>query len=153
MRITNELLEAFLNCKTKAYRKLGGHVGIKSDYEVMTEAAIQSAREATLARLSKKCNAGDVPRGLLITSSALKLAAPLLIDAIFEDERTLIRFDAIKRDDKSPASGGNHYIPILHSRAHKAGRREKLMLAIVGMALGRAQGLRPAQGIVAPRTG
>ena len=39
MRITNEVLEAYLNCKTKGHLKLVGQTGTKSEYEAMTEAA------------------------------------------------------------------------------------------------------------------
>jgi hypothetical protein len=37
MPITNEILEAYPNCKTKAYLKLAGESGAASDYEAMTE--------------------------------------------------------------------------------------------------------------------
>jgi hypothetical protein len=41
MKISNEILEAYLNCRTKGYLKLVGETGTKSDYEAMTEAAKQ----------------------------------------------------------------------------------------------------------------
>ena len=39
MKITNEILEGYLNCKTKGHLKLAGEGGTKSDYEAMTTAA------------------------------------------------------------------------------------------------------------------
>ena len=32
-KITRQVLESYLNCKTKAHLKLAGQQGIKSDYE------------------------------------------------------------------------------------------------------------------------
>ena len=37
MKITNEILEGYLNCKTKGHLKLAGESGTKSDYEAMTD--------------------------------------------------------------------------------------------------------------------
>ena len=37
MKITNEVLEGYLNCKTKGHLKLAGETGTKSDYEAMTD--------------------------------------------------------------------------------------------------------------------
>jgi hypothetical protein len=51
MRITNEVLEAYLNCKTKAHLKLASESGTKSDYESMTTADKEASREAALANL------------------------------------------------------------------------------------------------------
>ncbi len=39
MKITREVLEAYLNCKTKGHLKLAGETGTESDYEAMTKAA------------------------------------------------------------------------------------------------------------------
>jgi hypothetical protein len=49
MKITNEVLEGYLNGKTKGHPKLAGECGTPSDYEAMTAAARRAAREATRA--------------------------------------------------------------------------------------------------------
>ena len=38
-KITRDIIESYLNCKTKGHLKLAGETGTKSDYEAMTEAA------------------------------------------------------------------------------------------------------------------
>ena len=63
MKITNEILEAYLNCKTKGHLKLVGETGTKSDYEAMTEAASRASRELSLARLVARYGEGDAYRG------------------------------------------------------------------------------------------
>ena len=79
----------------------------------------------------------------------LKQGAPFLLDANLESEGLSLRFDALKRVDGASKLGDHHYLPILHNHGDKVGRREKLLLAVFGLALARVQGLRPAVGLVA----
>ena len=71
------------------------------------------------------------------------------MDSDLEDEGLSLRLDALKRVDGASKVGDHHYIPILHSHSDKVGRREKLLLAVLGLALARIQELRPASGLVA----
>ncbi len=59
MKITNEILEGYLNCKTKGHLKLAGETGTKSDYEAMTRRrpAWRRGRRA-LARLVARFGGG-----------------------------------------------------------------------------------------------
>src|SRR5207248_3246244 len=99
MKITNEILEGYLNCKTKGYLKLVGEVGTKSDYVTMTEATRRASRESSLAGIVARYGEGDGYRGTAITAAILKRGAPLLVDAIVEDDGMSIRFDGRKRTD------------------------------------------------------
>jgi hypothetical protein len=77
MRITNEVLEGYLNCKTKGGLKLAGEAGIRSDYEAMTTAASQVSRESALANLVSRFSEADACRGVRVTATTL---SPLLDD-------------------------------------------------------------------------
>ena len=149
MKITNEILEAYLNCKTKGHLKLVGETGTKSDYEAMTEAARRASRGLSLARLATRYGEGNTYRGTAITTATLKQGAPLLANAILEDDGMSIRFDGLKRTDGASKLGGHHYVPVLHNHGDKFGRQQKLLLAVLGIMLDRVQGLRPATGLVA----
>ena len=59
MKITNEILEAYLNCKTKGHLRLIGETGTKSDYEAMTEAAGRASREVSLAGIVARYGEGN----------------------------------------------------------------------------------------------
>src|ERR1700679_4293619 len=69
MKITNEVLEAYLNCKTKGHLKLVGETGTKSDYEAMIEAAGRASRETAIARLVARYGEGDICTGTAITDA------------------------------------------------------------------------------------
>jgi predicted RecB family nuclease len=149
MKITNEVLEGYLNCKTKGHLKLVGESGTKSDYEAMTEAASQASRELSLAGLVARYGEGNAFRGTAITAAMLKQGAPLLADAILEDDGVSILLDALKREDGASKLGEHHYLPILYNHGDKVGRLKKLLLAVLGLTIARVQGLRPSVGLVA----
>jgi hypothetical protein len=147
MKITNEVLEGYLNCKTKGHLKLKGEGGIKSDYEAMTTVAKEASRESALANLVIRFGNEDC-RGIAVTAATLKQGAQLLVDATLEDDSLAIRFDGLKRADGASKLGDHHYVPIMHIHGDTLGRSSKLLLAVLGLVIARVQGLRPAVGLV-----
>jgi predicted RecB family nuclease len=148
-KIFQDIIESYLNCKYKGHLKLTGKSGTISDYEAMTTAARASSREQALTRLAARFGEGAAGRGAAVTAALLKQGAPFLLDASVEDGGLSLRLDALKRIGGASKVGDHHYIPILHSYGDKVGRREKLLLAVLGLALARIQGLRPASGLIA----
>lgn len=149
MKITNEILEGYLNCKTKGHLKLAGERGTQSDYDAMTTAAGRASREAALTRLVARFGEGDAGRGVSATAATLKEGIPLLADATLEDDGMLIRLDALMRTDGASKLGEHHYLPILHNQGDKVGQPRKWLLAVFGLVLAHVQGVRPALGLVA----
>jgi predicted RecB family nuclease len=148
-KITRDIIESYLHCKYKGHLKLAGKSGTISDYEAMTTAASATSRGQAMARLIARFSEGDACRGMTITAGTLKQAALLLADAAFEDEGLSLHFDALKRADGASKVGDHHYVLVLHNDGDKIGRRQKLLLAVFGLALARVQDLRPALGLVA----
>ena len=148
-KITRDIIESYLNCKYKGHLKLAGGSGTPSAYEAMTAAISRASREEAVARLAVRFGVGDGCRGIAVTAATLKQEKPLLADATIEDETVSLRFDALKRADGASKLGGHHYVPVLHHHGDKVGRRQKLLLAVLGFALDRVQGLQPAVGLVA----
>jgi predicted RecB family nuclease len=146
MKITNEVLEGYLNCKTKGRLKLAGEVGTRSDYEVMITEARQASREVALAKLVARFP--DACRRGAVTTETLKNGSSILVDVTLEDEALSLRFDGLKKADGASKLGSHHYLPVLHVLGDKVGSRQKLLLAMFGIVLDRVQGLRPATGLV-----
>jgi hypothetical protein len=138
MKITKEIVEAHLNCKTKAHLKLAGETGTKSDYEVMSFASKEDSRAKALARFG----VAETCRGMPLIAATLKQGAPLLVDVTFEDESLSLRFDALKRVEGA-------YVPVLHHDGDKVGKHQKVLLAVYALVLGRLQGQIPAFGLIA----
>jgi predicted RecB family nuclease len=72
-----------------------------------------------------------------------------LADAKLEDESLSLRFDALKRAHGPSRLGQHHFLPALHHHGEKVGRQQKVLLAVLGLALARVQGVRPTAGLVA----
>ena len=51
--ITRPVLEAHLQCKYKAYLRLTGEHGTKSDYEVLLDNRRAEVRQAAIAKIQK----------------------------------------------------------------------------------------------------
>jgi predicted RecB family nuclease len=149
-KITRDTIEAYLNCKYKGHLKLTGESGTISDYEAMATAARASSREQVLSRLAARFDEGTADRGATICAALLQQGAPFLLDASLEGDGLSLRLDALKRMDGAASRVGDHYyLPVLHVHGDKVGLREKTLLALGGLALAGAQGLRPAVGLVA----
>jgi predicted RecB family nuclease len=148
-KITRDLIESYLNCKYKGHLKLAGESGTPSDYEMMTTAARQESRERAVGGLVSRFGEGDAGRGTIVTAAILRQGTPLLADVDLEDEGLSLRCDALKRAAGPSKLGDYYYIPVLHNDGDKVGRQHKLLLAVLGLALARVQGLRPADGLVA----
>ena len=148
-KITRDIIESYLNCKYKGHLKLTGESGTQSEYETMTTAARASSREQAIAGLIARFGDGDAGRGTIVTAATLTQGAPLLADADLEDDAMSFRLDALRRADGASKLGDHYYVPVLHTHGDKVGRRERLLLAVLGFTLGYVQGLRPATGLVA----
>src|SRR5262249_4685438 len=138
----------YLNCKYKGHVKLAGECGTISDYEAMTTAARQASREAAVANLLAHHGDSDFCRGRPVNTATLKRGARLLADAERQAARLSLRFDGLKRVDGASKLGDHHYVPVLHICADSVGRRQRLLLAVLGLALAPVQGLRPAAGLI-----
>jgi predicted RecB family nuclease len=148
-KITRDIIESYLNCKYKGHLKLNGVNGTPSDYEVMTTAASASSREQALVGLVARFGGEVTCRGTTVTAATLKRGALLLADAHLEDDSMSLGVDALKRADGASILGSHYYVPILYNHGNKVSRRQKLLLAAMGLMLGRVQGLRPITGLVA----
>src|SRR5262249_31944128 len=146
-KITRDIIESYLNCKYKGHLKLAGESGTPSDYETLTTAARQGAREQAGAGLVARLGEGDAGRGRTVTAAILRQGTPLLVDVDLEDEGLSFRCEALKRAEGASKLGDHHYVPVLHDYRDKVGRPQKVLLAVLGIMLGRVQGLRPATGL------
>jgi predicted RecB family nuclease len=87
-------------------------------------------------------------RGNAVSTATLKRGAPFLANARFEDEELSLCFDGLLSADGASRVGGHHYLPVLHNQGEKVSRRQRIVLAVFGLALARIQGLRPATGLI-----
>jgi len=147
-KITREVLEAYLNCKTKAYLKLGGQQGIVSDYEALLAANRQAVRQQAIGKILARNPEGEVARDIILTAAALGEGACYVLNAILGDDLLSLCFDGLKRVDGPSKLGDFHYVPMLFHEGRKVGKEQKLLLEVYGLLLFQIQGRVPANGLV-----
>ncbi|WP_422923309.1 IS66 family transposase [Singulisphaera sp. PoT] len=146
--ITRHVIESYLNCGYKGHLKLGGEQGTPSEYEALLASSSQTLRAEALSRLMARFGEGNADSGAAITPATLKRGMPLLVDAVLRDDDLSLDFDGLRMADGPSQIGGHHYVPILHHEGSRAGHRQKQLLAMYGLALGKVQGKQPAFGLL-----
>jgi predicted RecB family nuclease len=147
-KITRDVLEAYLDCKTKAHLKLAGQRGMKSDYEGLLAATRQEVRQTAIAHIHAQYPEGDVARDIPLTAAALRAGPSFILDAALEDDLLALNFDGLKKVDGSSKLDDFHYIPALFHEGRKLNKGQRLQLELFGLLLSQVQGRLPASGVV-----
>jgi predicted RecB family nuclease len=146
-KITREILESYLYCRTKAHLKLVGEQGNKSDYEMLLGANREEVRQQAIGKILSKHPQEQVPRDIFLTADELRTGPTYVLDAILEDDLVSLRFDGLKRVDGPSKLGDFHYVPILFHEGRKVGGQQRLLLELNGLLLYRIQARLPAFGL------
>ncbi len=137
--ISNDLFRDFLNCKYKAFLKISGRSGQKSDYENLQAALLQDYRHQAekhlLHSLRPDATVEHDPASL---SEAIGRGPAAITSAKVAADGISCHFDALIR--VSASSCRAEYLPILYQYANQISKYEKLLLAFCGLALTRLQG-------------
>jgi predicted RecB family nuclease len=147
-KITREILEAYLHCKTKAHLKLAGQQGSVSEYEALLAEKRLHVRQMAVGKILAKYPKGEVARDIPLTVAALRAGPSFVLDAILEDDRLSLCFDGLKRVDGLSKLGDFHYVPILFHEGRKVGKKQRELLGLHGLLLSRIQGRLPERGII-----
>src|SRR5271165_7000853 len=107
-KITRDILEAYLSCKTKAHLKLAGQQGIRSDYEAMLAETRQEVRKTAIDKILALNPEGKVVRDIILTTAALREGLSFVLNATLEDDLLSLNFDGLKRVDGPSTLGDFH---------------------------------------------
>ncbi len=147
-KINRQILEAYLNCNTKAHLKLAGQQGIVSDYEALLVANRQAVRQQAIGKILARNPEGEVARDIILTAAALREGPSFVLNATLEDDLLSLSFDGLKRVDGPSMLGDFQYVPMLFHEGQKVGKEQRLLLEIYGLLLSRLQGRMPSSGII-----
>src|SRR5262245_11657137 len=129
-RITREVLEAYLYCKTKAHLKLAGQQGNVSDYEALLSENRREVWQTAISRILSKHPETEVARDILLTAAALRAVTSFVLDATLEDDLLSLRFDGLKKVDGPSKLGDFHNVPMLFHEGGKVGKQQRLLLVL-----------------------
>ena len=147
-KITREIMEAYLNCKTKAHLKLTGQQGNVSDYEALLISTRQEVRQQAVGKILARNPDREVARDIPLTAATLRVGSSFVLNATLEDDLLSLSFDGLKRVEGSSKLGDFHYVPMLFHEARKIGKEQRLLLEVYGLLLSQIQGILHAYGVV-----
>src|SRR5262245_41801015 len=125
LALTDDVFAAFLKCRYKAYLRLRGETGDRSDYQ-RTQDGLDAAYRAIATEDLLRRHAGQrVVQGPLSLPDALRSGAALITDATASDAGESCRIDALERHGSGPAALSR---PILLVRREKATAGDRLLL-------------------------
>src|SRR5580658_9514134 len=98
-KITYDVLEAQQHCRRKAYFRLCGEVGVKSDFEKLALVARQELRPKVIAKIGRRYAEGELGMEVYLSNPVLREGLPFILNAYVEDNYNSIRIDGLKRVD------------------------------------------------------
>src|SRR5262249_48630109 len=126
-KVTRDVLEGYLHCKTKAHLELTGQQGSVSDYEKLLIASREEVRQTAIVKILEHYPENEVEKGIPLTVAALRAGPSFVLDATLEDGLVSLGFDGLKRSDGPSKLGNYHYIPMLFHEGRKIRKEQKLL--------------------------
>ena len=147
-KVTREVLDSYLRCKTKGFLTLAGRDGIKSDYERWRNEAEERQRLAATANLLARFRGYQVADGVNLRASRLRAGIDdLILHGRFENALISMNIDALVKAGALETLDQGHYIPVLfHNGAVRA--PEKALIELFALLLSELQERGPDVGLV-----
>jgi predicted RecB family nuclease len=148
--ITDELLEAFLQCKYKARLRALGRTGQPADFEKHRTSQAQAHRAQVQAKLFPLPKAAPGPESppALLDAETLKQGQARLQDVRVQSANLAASIDAVELIDVPSALGCFSYRAIQYVREPNPPVSAKLLLAYRSILLGEVQGMVPSSGVM-----
>jgi len=148
-KITREVLENYLHCKTKAFLTLTGEFGIKkSDYEAWRLEEVTRKKDSVGDNFVAHYRDRKVEEDVLLTAPDMTNLADVILRARFENEQFSLSFDGLVKNERSATQSGNPtYVPVLFEEG-KVRALQKTMLGLLALVVSEVQETQPTFGLV-----
>jgi predicted RecB family nuclease len=147
-KITYDVLDARQRCRLKAFFRLRGEEGTKSELEALFLEMRRELRAKAIEKIRRQCAASELATDIAVSRDVLHKGIPFILHGHLEDDRYAIRFDGLKKVDGASIIGDYHYEPVMFSESPSARKSERLLLAMLAVLLSRIQGTAPSRGIL-----
>jgi predicted RecB family nuclease len=139
--INDEIIESYLNCKYKAYRKLNNEQGIIKEFEILQEEQLSMRKQEFYNRLLEKYGKKQLSKGYKFKNSSITLRAKALIQPILDTDTYQLSFDAIEIVTNKKSPSRKLYIPLLVTSKERVSKKEKLSIVIKCVILSKICGI------------
>ena len=139
--IDDEIIESFVNCKYKAYRKLNNELGVKTEFELLREEQLSVRKKEFYKCLSEKHGENNLLKGYNFGKNRRVPRMDVIIQPTLCTQTYQISFDAIEINPDNKPNSKKMKIPILISPKEKISKIEKLSVAIKCVILSKTCGV------------
>lgn len=146
MKITNDLFSSYVRCKYKAVLKAGRKIGIISNYEKFQMEKESEFKAKAVRKIIEQYGESQVLYNRSYDLSELHHSKPILLGVEINYQDIQIQVDALENLRAKSGFESFGYIPILFIYKNKIGKEEKLLLAFLAYALGKAQRIKIQYG-------
>jgi predicted RecB family nuclease len=145
MRVTTEIIEAYLNCPTKCFLRAHSEVGTGNAYADWVRTETEGYRNASIKRLMEEGASPDECVTGLASTKDLKTANwRLAVDAVVQTGNLESRIHTIERIPSEGRGRAAQFIPIRLVIRNKLSKSDKLLLAFDAFVLSEMLG-RPVR--------
>jgi predicted RecB family nuclease len=128
--ISDEVIENYLDCKYKAYRKLNNEHGIKKEYELFQKEQLSELKTKFYESLLKEHGEDKLFHGFKFGINSRVSKVNVLIQPTLETEAFQIGFDAMEIDSNKNSSSRKMNISIMISSNQNIQKAEKIAICI-----------------------
>jgi predicted RecB family nuclease len=144
--LTDDIFAAYLKCRYKAYLKLRGATGERSEYEALQRRLVDEYRVATRGHLTRMRGNSAFIQDPPSVPEVLQSGVSLILNATVEDSDESCHLDGLERVGADRAAAGGAYIPALFIPHERITTDDKLRLAFGASILARVQGVQADSG-------
>jgi predicted RecB family nuclease len=147
-RVTREVLDSYLRCKTKGFLTLAGTHGVESDYERWHIEVGERQRLRATANLLVRNQGCQVSESIVLLASRLREGVDdLILYGKFENDLISMNIDALVKTESPTTLSRGQYIPVLF---HDGPIRtpEKSLIELFALFISELQETAPNIGLV-----
>jgi hypothetical protein len=113
MRVTRELFDSYLSCKTKAHLLLEGKKTTRHEYGALMREAHQTFTPLAISAIRRRNGLSSASKPKHLTRRVLEHAPGVVLGTSLDNGSYHFSFDALQRVDNASALGDFSYVPVL----------------------------------------
>jgi predicted RecB family nuclease len=146
MRITNDILLSYLNCKYKGYLKSLAKTGSKGSFEIFKNEMYSEKKTEFCNIISRNQALKSIRHNTVVSKEDLKKGFDYVLDTIIQADEFFCHIDALQKISVKSSVGNFSYVPILISTDFRVSKLNKLFLAFIAYSIARLQKKYPPFG-------
>ena len=143
IRINNSIFNDYLKCTYKAYLKINGEVGEKSDYEIFQNNLLKEYKVSGINFLKTKWMPDEIIDDISV-NQFINNDSKIGLNLSYTDDDFSVLFDGIEKI----VGSGKKLVPVIFTIKENITIAEKLSLAFYGFVLGDRLNQKPSFGRV-----